>query len=226
MVQLILDTSGPWCAVMLMDPTDGEAVAERRARLERGHDQALAPMVKDVLAAARRRPADVGRVVACVGPGSFAGVRVGVAFARGFARALGVEAVGASALDAWALSAAVDGAGVSAGVHDARRGEVVWRAFRDGAPAGAAVTEPREVACAALDAAGAGGPVRLAGSGAALLAGGARIDTGVRAVDLAVLAAVAAADPQPARPFYHRPPDAVPSRAMATTLGDAQRTAG
>ncbi len=229
MVQLVLDTSGPWCAARLQrfDAT-GVAMSdvERRERLERGHDQALAPMVRDLLADAGCVPTDVRRVTVCVGPGSFAGVRVGVAFARGFARALGVEACGASSIDAWArdpmtLAGAVEG-GVTVGVHDARRGDVVWRAFRDGAPITGPVTEPIETARAGLLAISEGSAVSLAGGGAELLAGGALVDTGVRAVDLAILAAVAAADPQPARPFYHRAPDAKP----AATRGAGSGTTG
>lgn len=220
MVWLAVDTSGPWCAVRVRA---GAQDVERREQLERGHDRVVALMTRDVLADADCAPEAVTGVAVCVGPGSFAGVRVGVAFARGFACVRGVEAVGVTALDVWGGTAHGDGAGLSAGVHDARRGEVVWRAFRAGAPVGAPQLSRIEEARAALTDLGAGAPVALAGSGAALMVSQAQddaalVDTGVRDVDLGVMVDQAIANPAPARPFYHRPPDADPPKSQPKPL--------
>jgi tRNA threonylcarbamoyladenosine biosynthesis protein TsaB len=181
--------------------------------LVRGHDARLAPMVDAALKAAGVAPRDLTRVAVVTGPGSFTGARVGVAFARGLALALKIEAVGVSALDALAKTAG--GSGLLVAVHDARRGELVWRAYRDGV----AVSEPERAdvaeAAAAIDAVRGTETARLAGSGAALIAGEGRVDLKVQRFALAAVADLgSAADPvrAPAAPFYQRPPDATPIR--------------
>ncbi len=224
---MVVDTSGADCTVLARAPGRADAVASSRD-LGRGHDRHVARLACEALQMLGVEPAQVSRVGVCVGPGSFAGVRVGVAFARGFAAALGVDAVGVTALDVWGRSAALaaaqagDAAALCVGVHDARRGEVSWRAFQNETPlsvrVGAPVTEPVAAARAALDALAAeagGASIWLAGSGAALLTGDTRQDSGVRAIDPSLLADhAAAADPRtaPAFPFYHRAPDASPPR--------------
>src|SRR5690606_8890430 len=154
--------------------------------LARGHDARLAPMSAEALAQAGREPRALSRVAVAIGPGSFTGVRVGVAFARGLAPALRIPAVGISSLDA--LAPTVGAPGLFAAVHDARRGEVVWRAYRGGVPLTEPACEPVAQTAAALDALGAGEPVTLAGSGAALLASGDRVDAALTRFSLRALA--------------------------------------
>ncbi|MGD2133126.1 MAG: hypothetical protein PVI23_10065, partial [Maricaulaceae bacterium] len=132
-----------------------------------------------------------------------------VAFARGLALALGVPAVGISCLDA--LAASVGAHELLIVVHDAKRGEVVWRTYRDGAPANEPTLAPIAEAAAAIDALRGGETAKLAGTGAAMLAGPGRVDVDVATFDMAALAdlgASADAEAAPARAFYHRPPDA------------------
>jgi tRNA threonylcarbamoyladenosine biosynthesis protein TsaB len=218
MTLLALDTTADRCAVLLRG--DGADVVLEEP-LARGHDARLAPLVAEAFSQADLKPNALLRVVVAAGPGSFTGARVGVAFARGLALALKIPAVGVTNLDALALTAG-GGSGLLVAAHDAGRGDVVWRAYRDGAPAGEPVCVAAETAAAAIDALREGETVRLAGSGAAALAGAGRVDLGVRRFALAALADLGAvADPSIARaePFYHRPPDAAPYAPRRMTPG-------
>ena len=207
---LVIDTIGATCAALLRVQGEGRDHV-RSEELGRGHDQRLAPLVGDLLTEAGVKPQGLTRVGVCVGPGGFTGVRVGVSFVRGLALALGVPAVGVPVFDVWARAAAIDGAPWLAAVHDARRGEIAWRLYRDGAPVGPSATQPSVEVDAAITLAVSGEPVILAGTAAEMLAGPGRTDAGVSGVSLPCLADLAdELDPAaaPAVPHYHRPPDA------------------
>ena len=77
-----IDTSAAQCAVALLGA--GDPVVERRA-MERGHAEHLFPMIDKVLARAGIGYDGLSRIAVCTGPGSFTGVRIGVAAARGIA---------------------------------------------------------------------------------------------------------------------------------------------
>ena len=81
MIILAIDTSMARCSAAVLD--GGAVLASARADMERGHAEALAPMVRDVLARAAMSPKDLQRVAVTIGPGTFTGVRIGLAFARG-----------------------------------------------------------------------------------------------------------------------------------------------
>ncbi|MGY6628689.1 MAG: tRNA (adenosine(37)-N6)-threonylcarbamoyltransferase complex dimerization subunit type 1 TsaB [Oceanicaulis sp.] len=198
---LVIDTAGPWCACAL---DAGGAVRLRAQDIGRGHAEALAPWVAALLLEAGCAPRDLCRIGVNVGPGGFAGVRVGVAFARGLALASGAQAVGVGALDAWALQADPDRVGDVFCVHDARRGELIWRLFRQGAPLNDFQRGDLDAARAALSAAPG---ARLAGSGAALL-GGPVFDPEPPMQALLRLTRAAPADAPPPAPLYARAPDA------------------
>lgn len=216
---LALDTTNARCAALARraDAASGAADVIVSDDLVRGHDARLAGMARDALAGAGLKPVDLDRIVVATGPGSFTGVRVGVAFARGLAAALAIPAVGVSGLDA--LARTIRNSGMDSGapaerlfaVHDARRGEVVWRGYLDGEGLGPARRDPVADAARAIDAHRAGAPCVLAGSGASLLAGPGRAEANVAVFAMSALADLgAAADPaeSPAAPFYYRPPDA------------------
>ncbi|MCH8488585.1 MAG: tRNA (adenosine(37)-N6)-threonylcarbamoyltransferase complex dimerization subunit type 1 TsaB [Oceanicaulis sp.] len=198
---LVIDTAGPWCACAL---EAGGLVRVRAHDIGRGHAEVLAPWVGALLDEAGCAPRDLHRIGVNVGPGGFAGVRVGVAFARGLALACGAQAVGVGALDAWALHADPDRAGDVLCVHDARRGELIWRLFRKGVPLNDSQRGDLDAARAALSAAPG---ARLAGSGAALL-GGPEFDPEPPLHALLSLARAAPADAPPPAPVYARAPDA------------------
>jgi len=144
---------------------------------EAGHHHAarLAPLVRDTLARAGVAPASLGWIAASLGPGSFTGVRVGLATAEALALAAGAELVGASTLASLALAAPVRRALVVPLVPAGRR-EVYAGWFRADArgvvtllaapsvrPADGVVLEADEL----LLALGAGWRPRFVGPGAA-----------------------------------------------------------
>lgn len=100
---LAFDTCLHSCSVAV-----GEAStvrAERHRAMLRGHAEALLPMIAQTLDAAELVPSDLERLAVTVGPGSFTGLRVGVAAARGLALALEVPAGGFSSLELLAAEA-------------------------------------------------------------------------------------------------------------------------
>ncbi len=98
-----IETSGARCAVALVD---GGRVVRRVREMDRGHAEALFPMIDEALAEAGAAWSDIGRIGVCTGPGSFTGIRVGIAAARGLALGLGIPSVGIGRLEALADEAA------------------------------------------------------------------------------------------------------------------------
>jgi tRNA threonylcarbamoyladenosine biosynthesis protein TsaB len=152
-VILGLDTATPATVVAVL-PEAGEPVELRHepGPGERpGHAAQLLPLARRALEAVGATFADVRRIGVGVGPGTFTGLRIGVATARALAQATGAEVAGISTLEALAVEAGDDRAVLA--VLDARRGEAYAAAFRDGerllapvavAPDGlAALADPR-----------------------------------------------------------------------------------
>jgi tRNA threonylcarbamoyladenosine biosynthesis protein TsaB len=95
---LALDTALNACAVAVA--ADGVVLAERCEVMNRGQAERLAPMVAEAMAAADMPFAALDRIIVTTGPGSFTGVRIGLAFARSLAVALGRPCLGVSTLEA------------------------------------------------------------------------------------------------------------------------------
>ncbi len=126
-----LDTATPATVAGILR-ADGEGFEARHDPDEGerpGHATRLLELVDSVLGAAGLTSADVDRVAVGVGPGSFTGLRIGIATARGLAQGWDVALVGVSTLRALAVGAEATSA---AAVIDARRGEAFAAAWRDG----------------------------------------------------------------------------------------------
>lgn len=136
MILLVLDTSGVDCSAALFDSEAGRLVASRVERIGKGHAECLPGMVGEILAEAGMTLTDVDRIGVTIGPGSFTGIRTGVAAARGFALALGIASVGVSTLSVLAGQWLDEGgAGPVVAAIDARRGEIYAQPFgADGLP--------------------------------------------------------------------------------------------
>ncbi len=207
MIVLALDTALNACSACAA--RDGAVVASLSEPMVRGHQERLAPMAAEVMARAALRFDRLDRIGVVVGPGSFTGLRVGLAFAKGLALALEVPCIGTGTLEALAAGAP----GVVASVIAGKPGQVYVQAFAEGAPLMPAQLLQVEEAAERVRVAAAGRPLILTGPGAPLLAvlhPQARIDAR-EAVDVEAFARMVASAPEPSRgpaPLYLRPPDA------------------
>jgi tRNA threonylcarbamoyladenosine biosynthesis protein TsaB len=142
---LAFDTATPATVVGLLTPDGARERRHDPAPGERpGHAAQLLPLASALLDEAGVAFAGIDRIVVGVGPGTFTGLRIGVATARALAQATGAELVGVSTLRA--LAAAVDDPGPVLAVLDARRGEA-FAAVYDG---DAVLSEPAAVTPAML----------------------------------------------------------------------------
>lgn len=190
--------------------------------MARGHAEALMPLVRRVMEQWGGSFADLDRVAVTVGPGSFTGLRVGIAAARGLALAAGKQAVGLSTLAAFAAPCVAenDALPVVAAV-DARHEQLYIQIYGSG---GVTLVAPRLTPLreAAFRAAASGAP-RLVGNAAEMLAAvwppnepppKAVAASRAPGIDwVARLGAVADPSTAPPKPLYLRAPDAQPQDA-------------
>ena len=200
---LAIDTSTANCSIALF-ADDGALIDARDEVIGRGHAELLVPMIETLVAG--RAPNQI--LVAC-GPGSFTGLRVGLAAAHGLAIGWAIPLAGMSSLAL--LAAGAEGDGPVAAAMTGGHGELFVQAFDRPplAPAGELLN------LAPQDAAHAIATPLVAGTGAALLV--AARGTG-QAIDLYPSARNALLLPEPLRtldprPLYGRAPDARPRQA-------------
>lgn len=222
---LVIDTALGACATGVFDDLRGLATASEA--MTRGHQERIGPLVRDVMAEAATAFPAIDRIGVTVGPGSFTGLRVGLAFAKGLAMALDRPVVGVSTLDALAASTTPCADRDTVALVDGRRGQVYLRIFRDGHARTEAQALDLDDAAALI---GTLEAPRLVGGGAAVLVAAAphlarlEIDPRTTPSLTAVAGLVVGADPAraPASPLYLRGPDAV----VATRLpGQPRRPA-
>ena len=205
---LAVDTALGACSVAILD--NDQLLARRFEVMQRGHAEALAPMVEAAMHDASLNFTSLDRLAVTTGPGTFTGQRVGLAFMRALRIALNLPLVGVTTLSAMAHQAmAAHGIGMGVALHDARRDEVYLEVC------GAKVSPPRvlsfEDAIARIRE--VHDSIVLAGTAAAraklqlvnaVLSNVAQPD----AFWVARLGIVAAVPDGPPRPLYLRPPDA------------------
>jgi tRNA threonylcarbamoyl adenosine modification protein YeaZ len=219
---LAIDTALGACSVALLDTAQPESAVHESQAMARGHAEALMPMIARVFAHAGFDASQLDRIAVTVGPGSFTGLRVGIAAARGLALAAGKPAIGLTTLAAYAapLIAANDAVPVVSAI-DARHDHVYLQVFGAG---GLTLVKPAILPVADAARAARGGPPRLVGTGAELLARAwpaserppVQIDNRP-APDIEWVARLGAAAPDsgaPPKPLYLRAPDAQPQAAV------------
>ncbi|MGZ8998944.1 MAG: tRNA (adenosine(37)-N6)-threonylcarbamoyltransferase complex dimerization subunit type 1 TsaB [Allosphingosinicella sp.] len=198
-MQLVIESASGVCSAALLDARD-QLLDKRHEVVGRGHAERLVPMIAELLAG--RRPSTI--LVDC-GPGSFTGVRVGLAAAHGLAIGWGVDLSGFSSL---ALLAAASGEEEVAIALQAGHGELFVQTY--GGDPLIALDDLRSLPPQA-----AGSHIRserVIGSGSQALVeargSGRWSDASLRAADARLLPE--ALRRLPARPIYGRAPDAKP----------------
>jgi tRNA threonylcarbamoyl adenosine modification protein YeaZ len=215
---LALDTSMGACSAALLSIDDGgRRLVSRQEVMQRGHAEALMPMVAEVMAEAAVDPSALEVIASTTGPGSFTGVRIAIAAARGLALVTKATLFGADSLTVMARvareSRAIGPAPFALAV-DAHRGMLYFGLYgasgerREGpalvTPDAAAASMPRDISIAL-------------GSGAKLLAAASQRPIEAMLPELqpnaAALAKIALESRERTamlRPLYLRPPDARP----------------
>jgi tRNA threonylcarbamoyl adenosine modification protein YeaZ len=214
MIVLAIDTSSTICAVCVYDAGAGEERGRAVLDLGKGHAEHLMGVVDDALNRARLSFPDMDRIVVSVGPGSFTGIRVGVAAARGFALARRIPAVGVTTLEAIAAAARVEFAGVAIMVAlDGGRGDINLAAYDTD---GRQILVPRAVGLAEAARLAALHATVLVGSAANAVASaagpGLKLGPAWAIADIGVYARLGAAKDAGERPkpLYLREADAKP----------------
>jgi tRNA threonylcarbamoyl adenosine modification protein YeaZ len=215
---LAIDTALGACAAGVLDAASGEVLAQESLALERGHAEALLPLVDRVVSGVEGRFSAIERVAVTVGPGSYTGLRVGISAARAIGLAAGAPVVGVTTLSA--LLAPLVAAGerrLAVAAIDARHGGVYLQAV---APGGRTVIPASHLSIRDAVRHLGSGPIVITGSGAAALAAealeaGMGVDLGLAEPSPAVawIARLGAiADPAHAlpKPLYLKGPDAKP----------------
>jgi tRNA threonylcarbamoyladenosine biosynthesis protein TsaB len=165
---LAIDTSLNVCAVAVYDAALGQTLAVQSLPMQRGHAEHLLPLIAQVMREAGVSFAQLDRVATTIGPGSFTGLRVGIAAARGIALAADRPAVGISTLDALTAPYVTDTETVPiVAAIDASHGNFYLQMVGAG---GRKLVPPRVASLAEALRAVAIGLVRIIGSGAELIA--------------------------------------------------------
>lgn len=212
MLVMGLDTALQRCSVALV--LDGQPIFSSALEMELGHAERLAPLVNHAFEEADIAPTEIDRIGVVVGPGGFTGVRVALSFARAFALGVAAECVGVTSLAA--LADPLPGDAFAAPLIDARRGQVYGAVFKGQHVISVPFVAAPDEAAALIAGAVGDAPVRLVGSGGALvdLRRGWSVIAGCDQIDpviVARLAAMAPAPQGPPAPLYLRGPDAKPA---------------
>lgn len=205
MLTLVFDTCMGRCSAAVGNA--GRILATRSDAMPRGQAEVLMPMIADVLAEAQLGIKDIKRLGVTVGPGSFTGVRIGVAAAKALALAHDLPILALTTLEAVALQVDADEFLIA---QDARRSEVYIQHFKQGK----AISDPQLMSLEDARELAAKTDLPIGGTGASLICDEAQNilqnDAEVRPESLLRLCQ----DGRPTQrhdqlqPLYLRPPDA------------------
>ena len=224
---LALDTALPAVCACVLDSGAPEPLVSETLPMERGHAEALLPLIERVMAQVEGGFASLDRIAVTVGPGSFTGIRVAISAARGFGVALNIPVVGVSTLGAFAAPlvlapkpAQKPGSplpSIIVSAIDARHGHVYVQACSE---AGVILMAPTVLPLGEVVDRLPPGPLRITGSAASLLAiaawsahRAAEVEGEIVApsiVFVARLGMIADPDQAPPRPLYIKAPNVKP----------------
>ena len=217
---LAIDTAMAVCSAALHEA--GGVLAKAFVPMERGHAEAIAPMVRVVMGEAGQEFSSLDRIVVTVGPGTFTGVRIGLAMGRGLGLALGIPVVGLDTLSAIAANATQTDMPLLVAA-DARKDEVYAALFDK---AGKMIRAPAVISIEACLRFLPHGSAQVLGTSAdAVISASSRTDlVRCRAGDLPDAANFGQRGfelPDPGAmpvPLYLRPPDAKPQKAAGLRI--------
>lgn len=220
---LAIDTALPAVSACVFELGAAHPLSEERVEMTRGHAEALMPMIERVVLATRGGFAGLDRVAVTNGPGSFTGIRIGLAAARAIAIACDIPAVGVSTLRAFAAPLVLAHAQSPILVCiDARHGRVYAQQF---GATGSPLTQPELISLEEAVTIAAAGACRLTGDGApavvaealaqgvSMEASGETIAPPIKCV--AMLGMLAEPGDGRPRPFYLKAVDARPMSVAA-----------
>ncbi|MEW7007202.1 tRNA (adenosine(37)-N6)-threonylcarbamoyltransferase complex dimerization subunit type 1 TsaB [Lentilitoribacter sp. EG35] len=124
MLILAVDTAGPMCAACIYDTANETFLSSISEEIGRGHAEVLPSIVERALNHANLDFSDLSLLAVSEGPGSFAGIRVGISFIRALALALNIPSIGISSLIAMAHATCETASQNALAAIDARRGEI------------------------------------------------------------------------------------------------------
>ncbi|HYF75741.1 MAG TPA: tRNA (adenosine(37)-N6)-threonylcarbamoyltransferase complex dimerization subunit type 1 TsaB [Symbiobacteriaceae bacterium] len=126
---LALETASSVCTVAVVD--GGNVIAEVSLQVPRAHSTRLMPLIAQMIEESGIAKTDVDGIAVGIGPGSFTGLRIGLATAKGLALALGKPCAGVSTLKAMAFGTGAQ-IGLAVPMLDAKRGEVFTAVYAVG----------------------------------------------------------------------------------------------
>ena len=129
---LAIDTSSTVASVAVT--SNGKTLSEYNVCNGKTHSQIIMPMVSDALDKAGLKISDIDVFATSLGPGSFTGLRIGVATAKTFAQATGKKIIGVSSMEGLCANVSVTGDFNVCPIVDARRGNVFNAVYKNGAP--------------------------------------------------------------------------------------------
>jgi tRNA threonylcarbamoyl adenosine modification protein YeaZ len=202
---LAIDTSSHLCSACLYNCEADQVLASHSVDIGRGHAEILMELIEKSLQDARLDYGELNRIAVTNGPGSFTGVRVGMAVARGFSLSMDIPCIGISTLDACEAKV-VDHKGDLITLLDAKRGQLYYKIRGE---------KPAIATCNELDEALNGKNYSSCGAGASILNEHSNLALPVLHTDsapeierVARLAAQRLEGSRPPEPLYLREADA------------------
>lgn len=126
---LSIDTSSSICSVAILEDT--KIIKEMHNFSEKEHSETLMPMIDELFKTTNLSLDNIGLIVCSVGPGSFTGIRIGIATVKAFADAKNIPVVGVNSLEAMAyLGVAQKGDGEFVSILDARNDNVYFAIYK------------------------------------------------------------------------------------------------